>query len=139
MSISSVFRIFHLSIHIRSDLRYFYRATIESVLTYGYPLFCNTSKQDLETLNRIHRKASRICGVNFPALKDVLDNIFYNKCRKLSRCPGNLRYIMSSVNQYIHDTRHPELYSRPYIRTEIYYKSFVPSCIRILNEGKYGE
>jgi Domain of unknown function (DUF1891)/Reverse transcriptase (RNA-dependent DNA polymerase) len=109
-------------------LTLYYRASIESLLTFNFiTWFCSSSKENKEKLEKVIKQAEKIVGVELPSLETLY----------LCRIKGKVRRI-------IDDPTHPlchhfqtlpsgKRYRSVRARTNRLNNSFIPSAIRILN------
>ena len=67
-------------------MTHFYRATIESVLTFSMPVwFGHTTAQDKTRLERVVRRASKLIGSSLPSLSSLFATRIVKKSKKIIR------------------------------------------------------
>ena len=68
----------------KSAMTHFYRATIESVLTFSMLVwFAHTTSQDKAKLERVVRRAAKIIGCSLPTLSSLFSSRIVRKAHKI--------------------------------------------------------
>ena len=105
----------------------FYRATIESLITFGIPCYGgNLSKQQELRLDRVILKAARVINISLHSFAELYDINIMKTAKKIgtdTKHPLNAEYQTS--------VRSKRFISKK-ARTNRYKNSFVPSSIRAL-------
>ncbi|XP_077990622.1 uncharacterized protein LOC144444944 [Glandiceps talaboti] len=111
-------------------LKKFYRAVVESVLTFSITVwYGNTTHKDRAKLNRIVRTASRIIGIGLPSLESLFN----------SRVTRKTKSVIKDINHPAHTlfellpsgTRYRSIKTK----TNRFKNSFYPLSVRILNDS----
>ena len=112
-------------------LELFYKSVLQSVLSFGLVcVFGSMRKQDQDKLQRIIKTASRIIGCNQTSATQLFQEIVMHKAESIladTTHPLHNRFQLSKRGN-------GRLIQRK-IRTTRFSRSFVPSAIRIVNEG----
>lgn len=112
-------------------LELFYKSVLQSVLSFGLVcVFGSMRKQDQDKLQRIIKTASRIIGCNLTSAAQLFQDIIRHKAESIigdTTHPLHDRFQLSKCGK-------GRLLQRK-IRTTRFSRSFVPSAIRIVNEG----
>ena len=79
----------------RAVMLQFYRAVIESVLTFSIVVwYGNATQHDRDLLQGIINSASKIIGCELPSLGSLYVDRISNRARKISRDPGHPAYSL---------------------------------------------
>ncbi|KAK7106744.1 uncharacterized protein [Littorina saxatilis] len=110
-------------------LAMFYRASIESVLTFNLMVwYYGATVEDKSHLARVIRQAEKVVGVQFPSLDELVHKRTATKARK----------VVEDESHPLHDQfalmPSRRRYRAAKCRTSRMRKSFIPSAISVLND-----
>jgi hypothetical protein len=109
-------------------LMMFYRASIESVMTFNFTTWLFAcSAEDRYKLDRVIKQAEKIIGTQLPSLDDLIKS---RTIRKVHRTMADESHPLCSQFQLLPSRRRLRVAKS---RTERMRKSFVPSAITVLN------
>ena len=106
----------------------FYRAVIESVLTFSIVVwFGNASKGDKEKLQKVVSTAEKIIGCSLPSLEEIYIQRVKNKALKIVKDHSH------PANSLFEELPSGRRFRSIKAKTERFKKSFYPSAVSILN------
>ena len=109
----------------------FYRATIESILTFSITVwFCGTTEEDKKLLNRVMKYASKIIGTNVPNLEEIFTSRAIKKCVKIMLDKSHPSAEMFQPLKSGHRLRALK------VKTNRSRNSFYPRAVMLLNESQ---
>ena len=109
----------------------FYRATIESILTFSITIwFSSLTEEDKKYINRVMKNASKIIGQDVPSLDEIFVTRTIKKCANIltdnTHPSAKIFQILPSCVRFRSVT----------CKTKRFANSFYPAAIRLLNEQK---
>ena len=105
----------------------FYRATIESVITFGISCYGgNISKQQQQRLDRVIRKAAKVVNSSLPSFTELYNTNVLKTAKKIMADNKHPLY-----SEYQTSVRSKRLISKK-ARTNRYNNSFIPSSVRLM-------
>ena len=106
----------------------FYRATVESVLTFSISTwFCSSSQEDKDRLEKVVTTARKIVGCDLPSLQSLYNERATKRALKISADPV---HPANSLFKSMRSGRLREIKTR----TARFHDSFFPSAIRLINK-----
>ena len=112
----------------KEPLLQFYRATVESVLTFSISTwFCSSSQEDKDRLEKVFTTARKIVGCDLPSLQSLYNERATKRALKISADPV---HPANSLFKSMRSGRLREIKTR----TARFHDSFFPSAIRLINK-----
>jgi hypothetical protein len=106
----------------------FYRASIESILTYNFVTwFSSCTVEDKNRLERIVKQAEKVTGIKLPSMDSLFVNRTRRKAGRIMKDPAHPLY------GHFETLPSGRRFRAARARTQRFAKSYIPSAIRILN------
>ena len=109
----------------------FYRATIESILTFSITVwFSSTTEEDKKLINKVMKQASRVIGSQVPSLEEIFTSRTIKRCQKIMPEKSHPAYNL------FQPLRSGQRLRAIQVRTNRARNGFFPMAVKLLNENK---